>query len=122
MPISSWLSEGASAVTTGAMIDVDAGCIVHIELALPAKGTEMIAPMQLRDILIDERKEILASGPAQERCCRRRALFGPTLAMDHDASIRNATTCFGNLRSFCWYCGPWEWSPRTRWAGSFTSC
>jgi hypothetical protein len=52
--------EGAPALTTDVAIEVDAECIVDIELTLPATDTQTVIPVTLRGVLTDEGKQILA--------------------------------------------------------------
>jgi hypothetical protein len=52
--------EGGPPLTTDVAIEVDAECVVDIELTLPAADAPIATPMKLRGVLTDEGKQILA--------------------------------------------------------------
>jgi hypothetical protein len=52
--------EGGPPLTTDVAIEVDAECIVDIELTLSAADPQTVTPVKLRGVLTDEGKQILA--------------------------------------------------------------
>jgi hypothetical protein len=52
--------KGSSAAATDATVNVDAQCMVDVDLSVPPQETGPVTPMKLRGVLIDDGREILA--------------------------------------------------------------